>query len=75
MLNKIEPVYYAWSPDGTCSDPFDNIDEAEDVAYYGGYRYVVKGQPSESIDIVIDMSEEDAMETEVKDLCDLLSDL
>ncbi len=73
MLN-IPPVYYAWSPDGTCSDPFDNIDDAEDAAYYGRYRYVVKGQPSESIDILMDMAEEDTMEFESRDLCELLSD-
>lgn len=67
-------LYYAWSPDGSCSEGFYSIEDAEDAAYHGDYRYVVVGMPCESIDIVIDLAEENTLELERKDLFELFSD-
>ena len=62
--------YFAWDPDGRCSDGFRYLDDAEVAAMNGDYRYVVLGCPQESIEIVIDMKEDRASESGFSDVLD-----
>jgi len=67
--------YYAWSPNGDCSDGFDTLEEAEDEAHHGDYRYVVLGMPEEAVEIIMDLALEDTLKIASKDLYEIFRQL
>ena len=62
MNSNSDILYYAWDEDGRCSDGHLEIDDALTVAIHDGFRYVVVGFLMDSIEIIMDLEEEEVPE-------------